>query len=60
MGNASSWNCVDVCSAQNGINITITRLRLRRMIDVILALGSIAVVLGFVVVWSIDKRANTH
>ncbi len=47
----------DVCSAQNGINVTITRLRLRwrRMIDVILALGSMAAVLGFVVVWSIDK-----
>ena len=49
----------DVCSTQNGINVTITRLRLRlrwrRMIDVILALGSMAAVLGFVVVWSIDK-----
>jgi hypothetical protein len=47
----------DVCSAQNGINVTFTRLRLRwrRMIDVILALGSMAAVLGFVVVWSIDK-----
>ena len=45
----------DVCSAQNGINVTITRLRWRRMIDVILALGSMVAVLGFVVVWSIDK-----
>lgn len=54
-GNASSWNGADVYLAQNGINVTITRLRWRRMIDVILALGSMVAVLGFVVLWSIDK-----